>query len=92
MKFISILLIASALADLAAFNRYRNSAGTHVLQRRAENLKQGLSTQDQQVITVMMRLLKKGPNKAAMDKFDQIVKKVKTQKPYNNRLRHYLSY
>ena len=92
MKLILLLLVVSVFADLAAFNRYRNSAGSHVLQRRADKTKTSLSTKDQQVIAVMMRLLENGPNKAAMEKFDQIVKRIKSVKPSNNRLRRYLSH
>ena len=92
MRIFSLLLITSVCADLAAFNRYRNSAASHAMKRRTDEVYKGLSTQDQHVIAVMMLLLKRAPNQAAMDKFDQIIRKIKTQKSTNNRLRRYLSH
>ena len=89
MRIISFIYLASVvLADLVAFNRYRNSAGAHVM-KRTEN-KPSISVIDKQLLSVMMQLLKNGANPAALKQINLIIKKTDQKKSKNSRLSRFL--
>ena len=75
---------ALILADLIAFNRHRNSASTHVTKRTES--KPSLSASDTQRLTILMQLLKKGANQAALEQVNSILQKVNQNKATNARL------
>ena len=82
--FSHICCVALILADLISFNRHRNSAHTHVT-KRTEN-KTSLSASDTQRLTILMQLLKKGANQAALEQVNSILQKVNQNKATNARL------
>ena len=82
--FSHICCVALILADLISFNRHRNSAHTHVT-KRTEN-KTSLSASDTQRLSILMQLLKKGANQAALEQVNSILQKVNQNKATNARL------
>lgn len=80
MRLIVILCFYTViLADLVAFNRYRNSAGTHVMKRT--QTKPPLTTSDTQIFLIMMELINNGSNPATIKQIKSILQKMNRFRP-----------
>ena len=89
MRLIAHFCFATVIfADLVAFNRYRNSAGTHVMKRTES--KPLFTASEQQLLAVMMQLIKIGSNPAALDQVKSLIQKIDQNKTTNSRLTLFL--